>query len=1646
MTIAGLIRAQAPTLLAAAVLAIYSTPAWAADRRDMVFECPCSAEWVAGEGGESGTLTLHGGVRSFRATESGDVRLSSVWWDGAEGVSVGPVPPGTSVAGQWTIPMNKSDIEDVIELHLLEESALDSEGTSQWHRHEAVALWPVPRNAEEDRTGRMDFVDILTDRDGDGVGDVNERLTGSDWEDPESMPGGSTIDVLALYTDAFREREGGYPYTGMLHALSVSSALFEDSGTNLRLRIVGMSEVELGEGGWAEWETRVELMASHGADMAVQFSSSGPCDAAGCAVVGASRSNHWIDAQIWLAGSWGWAAAHEMGHAMGLVHSYRQGEAYGAWRWSRGHYVTPRGKELRRGTIMTYGEKIYGGMFSDPAADCGAGPCGVSAEKVDGADSVATLNTLRFQIAAHRAPGADTDGDGFVDASDAAPEDPTDWFDVDGDGIGDNADSDDDNDGVNDTDDAFPLDPNEWADADLDGIGDNADDDVQDLGDDGPIRDPALRHAVETALGKAPGSPIAVEDIAEMTALFAPSGDIQDLTGLELATGLKELWLGRNRVRDLSPLSELKNLRRLFLNDNEIKDLAPLSGLSGLYRLALSGNPVSDIGPLSGLTGLRELFLNHTDAAYADVLALPYFRQLERLGLAGLGIREVSALTGLPLRELDLSGNPVSDAGPLSTLTGLQILKLSDIGLTDAGFVTAMTELSLLDLDGNAVVDIGPLSGLVKLTRLYLSNNAIADISALSAMTELSLLDLDGNAVVDIGPLSGLVKLTRLYLSNNAIADISALSAMTELSLLDLDGNAVVDIGPLSGLVKLTWLYLSNNAIADISALSAMTELSLLVLGGNAVVDIGPLSGLVKLTWLYLSNNAIADISALSAMTELSTLDLDGNAVVDIGPLSGLVKLTWLDLGNNRIVDLGPLVSNADLADGAWVNLDGNPLDDTSAEVHIPQLRSSGVNARFTRRGSNVLPTPFADPTLQSLVGNALANWDLHVDAPVRNWPMDGLSELRLHGARIADLAGLEAASKLERLYAASNAVADLSPLAGLSWLAGLDLRHNRISDLGALVSNADLAGGDWVNLGGNPLSEESVNEHVPALLERGVRLSVSPILLTLVAGGERLRFRVEGYFESVLDTDFWLEASIDDASAATVEVADGVLVVVPNAGDSEGRANVTVTARGSDGRAETLSFAVTLRGPGIVPLFPVDSGVRQGFLRVINRSGQAAQARVVAIDDSGVRSSPLTLEVGAGAAVHFDAAGLEAGNADNGLTGSAGRGTGDWRLEFDSAGELDMLPFVRTADGLLTAMHDVAAVSDSVHEVPVFNPASELENTSSLRLVNRGGEPAEAVITGMDDLGQSSGGEVRVTVQAGAAVTVTAAELENGGSGLRGRLGDGTGKWRLEVRPEAGLIVMNLLSSLDGHLANLSGEPVEPRADGIHMVPLFLSAADAMGRQGVVRVINRSDSDGAVRIQAYDDEGYAYGPLELPLSGGHAAHFNSGDLELGNADKGLAGGVGSGVGDWRLELSSDLDIEVLAYVRTAGGFLTPIHDVAPRAGRRYEVATFYPADNGDLKSRLRIVNPGSRPAHVSIAGIDDAGESPGEVLRLSVPAGQSRTLNAGQLEAGFWDSQGALGNGTGSWRLVVDCEHPIVVMNLLENLTTGHLTNLSPK
>ncbi len=1540
------------------LLACAST-ANAGDRRDIVFDCPCSAEFIDGTGGENGTLLLSGGVRSLRAVESGALKLSARSRDGTGGAAAGRVPANGRRHDEWSIAFEKPESGAAIEVHLLEETGRDADGTARWHDHEALALWPVPSGGTP---GPLRFVDLLTDSDGDGVGDVNERLAGTSPDDPAFTPGETVVDVLALYTAEHAAAESGYPYTRILHKVSVASAIFEDSATAIRLRLVGMSEVELDANEEASKEVREEPMASHGADVSVLFSPTHlGYKNGGHALRGFRRTTLYSDGLAWDGGTSATGVTHELGHVMGLTHSAGQGETHGAWRWSRGHHVTPRGvHDLfdRWGTVMAYGRYVMNGIFSDPSRDCGSGPCGVAIDELDGANSVLSLDRMRFQVGAQRAPAPDSDGDGIVDAADAAPDDPGDWFDVDGDGIGDNADPDDDNDGTPDVDDLFPLDAEEWADADLDGIGDNADPDVQDLS---PFRDPALRAAVEEALGKTSGATITAEEMAALDELRAPGRDIRDLTGLEHATGLVKLDLRGNRIEDLEPLSVMTDLKRLDLGDNGVADLSPLAGLTDLTSLNVTGNAVTDLSPLAGLHDLWSLRLGH---------------------------------------------NPIDDISPLRDLPSLGCLFLSytRVTIADVSALPRFARFICLGIGGLGVADLSPLSGL-DLVHLFAGDNAISDLEPLANLLELELLHLDGNRVSDLRPLANLV----------------------ELKQLDLDGNDVSDLGPLADLVKLERLHLNDNAVSDLAPLANLVELELLYLDDNAVSDLGPLANLVGLRWLRL----------------------EGNRVSDLSPLAGMTGMRYLRLSDNLIADIEPIVRRSffggDGSAGAYVNLSSNPLNAAATEEHIPTLESWGVqvSALWIRTAASVR---LVDPTLRALVADALARNTVFVVDPAERWPIGSLRELRAYGRGIASLSGLEAAGGLEKLYAASNRIADLSPLADLAGLRELDLRHNRIADLSPLVANADLGQGDWVALDGNPLSEASLNTHVPALLNRGVRVGVGSVALALVAGEAAARFDVSGYFRALLGANPTLAARSGDTSLATAAVADGMIVFTPGA--RAGSATVTVEARNSAGKTARLTFLVRVRGPWLVPLVPKASGSRQGFVRIANLDARAGQVRILPVDDAGRAGDALTLSIDAGETVHFNSADLETGNAAKGLTGAGGRGTGDWRLELTSDLDLDVLAYIRHADGFLTAMHDVAARTAHGHQVPTFNPASNVTQRSLLRISNLGGEEAEVTIRGVDDDGRSPGGEVRARVPAGASLLLGAPDLEAGGAGLTGRLGDGKGKWRLAVRSAGELSVMSLLASPEGQLTNLStGAPAVLAADGVHTVPLLPSASDALGRQGFVRVVNRSTGAGEVRIVAYDDTGLAHDALSLALDAGHTAHFNSDDLELGNPAKGLTGSTGAGRGDWRLELSSGLDLDVLAYVRTPGGFLTSMHDVVHGAGRRHDVATFNPGSNPRQVSRLRIVNPGTRPAHVTIGGVDDGAASPGDVVRLTVPAGAATTVTATQLEDGdhvFHDRQRAgLGDGRGKWRLHVDSEQALLLINVLAS-PTGHLTNLS--
>ena len=452
--------------------------------------------------------------------------------------------------------------------------------------------------------------------------------------------------------------------------------------------------------------------------------------------------------------------------------------------------------------------------------------------------------------------------------------------------------------------------------------------------------------------------------------------------------------------------------------------------------------------------------------------------------------------------------------------------------------------------------------------------------------------------------------------------------------------------------------------------------------------------------------------------------------------------------------------------------------------------------------------------------------------------------------------------------------------------------------------------------------------------------------------------------------------------------------------------------------------------------MFPAAVSDVQGFLRIINHSRVEDYVDIIARDESGV-SHTLYFRVGGSETAYLNSDDLEYGNPDKALFQGrggpgtpgwgpfqgTGSGTGDWHLFITSLSEFEVLAYGRTADGFLTAMSDcVPQGADGSRRVATFNPGRNTNQVSLLRLVNPAfyeDHVVHVAVRGLDDAGMASSGVVELSLGPGQARTITALELEQGAPGLHGALGQGTGKWQLEVeaRYDAGptapggfpatrvddatMPVVSLLRSPTGHLTNLSTAPAN-RRDEAHVVPLFPAAGDPDGRQGFVRVINRSDRAGFATVTARDDTGSARGPARLQLGANTVAHFNSNDLREGNPAKGLRNGIGSGSGDWRLELTSELDLEVLAYIRTPDGFLTAMHDMLPPTANRYQAAIFNPGSNANQVSALRLTNPGDVDVEVTITGWDDLSASPGSRVVVHLPAHQSRTFLSNELESGW--------------------------------------------
>ena len=1027
------------------------------------------------------------------------------------------------------------------------------------------------------------------------------------------------------------------------------------------------------------------------------------------------------------------------------------------------------------------------------------------------------------------------------------------------------------------------------------------------------------------------------------------------------------------------------------------------------------------------------------------------------------------------LTRLTIDGGVDQLAG-LDHAINLVSLTCTNGGVSDLTPLTGLSSLTWLDLRRNAISDVAPLASLESLTDLFLSSNDISDLTPLSGLDGLTRLELSRNAVFDITPLAGLRSLTRLGLFyNEAISDITPLVGLEALTSLDIGLTAISNIAPLAELRSLTWLSVSSAGISDIGPLAELRSLTWLWARNNTIFDLTPIAGLDLLTGLDLSSNAISDLAPIAGLNRLTRLNLTYNAISNLVPIAGLGLLAELNLTDNAISDIAPLVANDGLGSGDTLTLEGNPLSAKALDTDIPSLEERGVEVAFDAPGTldeGDRAADIPDPAMRAVFEKALnkgAGWPIGVNE------IATITKLDARGSRIEDLAGLEHTTDLKYLDLGGSAVTELALLEGLSSLRLLYLDGNEISDIGALaelplevlsLSNTKvedfsaLAGMDslyWLALDGNAIrdlpalpaslrylyladnaiSDIGVLASLPRLRE--ARLSGNSIRsLAPLAGLSQLEHvflngnRVRDL--APLNLESLVELHLRNNRIRNIEsLRQGRLAVVDVLGNPLAEASTNVHAPALRDEGTTVLMGQP------VPYFPAAGGSNEGFVRVVNRSGASGDVFIEAVDDAGVRFGPERLRLGAGRALHFDSGELQDGHAAKDFAGIGPPTVGDWRLEVASALDIEVLSYVRSEGGLVTPMHDIAReAGHSAGGLPSFGVFDSAGSGSILRVVNTEAERARWTTGGHDDRGHWRAMANAFVLPGGSALTFTAERLANA-HGLA------QGSWQLRVRGFP-WFAQNLYMSPAGHLANLSTAPTnnaEPLADGTtrHRVPFLPAAAGPY--EGLVRVVNRSAKAGEATIEAMDDEGNRFGPARLSLDARQAVLFSSADLEHGNDAKGVAGALGPGEGDWRLALTSTLDLQVLSYVRSEGGLVSAMHDLAPVAtDGGHRVVYFNPASNRRHVSKLRLANDGEQAAAVTITGIDDRGAQSGTVT-LAVPAMSAATFTSAQLEAGGEGLAGSLGDGYGKWRLRVESDVPLAVMSLVES-RDGHLVNVS--
>jgi Leucine-rich repeat (LRR) protein len=480
-------------------------------------------------------------------------------------------------------------------------------------------------------------------------------------------------------------------------------------------------------------------------------------------------------------------------------------------------------------------------------------------------------------------------------------------------------------------------------------------------------------------------------------------------------------------------------------------------------------------------------------------------------------------------KEIDLSANPaVSDLSPLSKLSSLVSINISNTAVSDLMPLRNLNSLEVLKCSGSQVRSLDPLKYCTHIKQLDLSGTPFADLSTLVSFPGLEVLDISKTAVSSLDPLKEMTKMQELRLTNTQVADLSPLSGMTAMTLLDFSETPVSDLTPLKEMKSLTKVWFNKTQVRTLSPLDGLTSLQSVycdntrigkpdavsyMLAHPGVVVIFATGELTKWwstmspDWkkvfsYYVAMDPTPTKEQLHALMTIDSINIEGRAgitaldpliqlprlrklycpntsVNDLMSLKELMQLQYLDICNTKVATLEPLRNHQKLS---TLLADNTPVKDLAPlyGLHALTLLRADNTGVMLKDGN-----AFIDQNRECrFVFQTYENtgWWQNLDAA---WKEELLKQAGLSGDPdkfgLQAIAGLEKVSidqnpqiatvqpvlylsRLKELRFSDTRVISLEPLSGMTWITALGFPKNPIWDLAPIGRLTQLKELDFEN------------------------------------------------------------------------------------------------------------------------------------------------------------------------------------------------------------------------------------------------------------------------------------------------------------------------------------------------------------------------------------------------------------------------------------------------------------------------------------------------------------------------------------------------------------------------------------------------------